>query len=125
MIIYAQINGGGKNLDQQTVKQAIKNFGALIERSKDKQAYSDFKEGVNEGLEIAKDAFEDNADKFYLSDLDENMARKVEKLQDKYNSLIDMVEITKKPGYSKDHLDGIYKGFEISKELFGEFIEEL
>lgn len=67
----------------------------MIENSKDKHAYSDFKEGVNKGLEIAKDAFKDNADKFCLSDLQENPAIKTEKLQDKYNSFINTVEVIK------------------------------
>ena len=35
--------------------------------NKDHQAYSDFKEGVNKGLDIAKYTFEENAEKFSLS----------------------------------------------------------
>ncbi len=37
------------------------------ERNKDRQPYSGLKEGINKGLEIAKDAFEENAEKFVYS----------------------------------------------------------
>ncbi len=96
----------------------------MIERNKDHRAYSDFKEGINEGLEIAKDTFEEHVEKFDLSDLEENKTIKVQNLQDKYNSLIDTLKITKKPNYSEEQLEGIYKGVEKSKVLFGEFIKE-
>ena len=55
-------------MNKQQVKNAVRRFSDLIERNKDLQAYSDFKEGMNEGLEIAKDTFEENAEKFVLSD---------------------------------------------------------
>ncbi|MGB9928588.1 MAG: hypothetical protein ACPK85_09310 [Methanosarcina sp.] len=36
----------------------------MIEKNRDLNAYSDFKEGVNRGLDIAKGIFEDNVEKF-------------------------------------------------------------
>jgi hypothetical protein len=75
-------------------------------------------------LDIAKSAFEDNAGHFYLSDLDKDEHIKIEILKDKYNSLIDAVEVIKKPKYSDEHLEGIQEGLEKSKVLFGEFIKE-
>jgi hypothetical protein len=105
------------------VKNAVRKFSDLIERNKDFRAYSDFKEGINEGLEMAKDAFEENAEKFNLSGSDEGDS-KIQSLQNRFNLLIDTIEITKKPNYSEDQLDGVYKGLERSKELFGYFIKE-
>ena len=35
------------------MKDLIRKFNVCIERNKDYQAYSDFKEGVNKGLDIA------------------------------------------------------------------------
>lgn len=114
----------GQNLDKQTIKHAIRKFSHLIERNKEHRAYSDFKDGINKGLDIAKYTFEEHVEKFDLSESDDNQAIKERNLQDKYNSLIDTLEITKKPNYSKEHLEGIYKGVEKSKALFGEFIKE-
>ena len=51
--------------------------------------------------------------------------RKREGLQDKYNSLIDALEIKKKPNHSEEQLEGICEGIEKSKVLFGDFIKEL
>ena len=95
----------------------------MIARSKDSRAYSDFKDGVNEGLDLARFVFDDNADKFSLSDLDEDRDAEIEELQDRYNSLIDRIEIKKKPKYSEEELEGIHEGLEESKALFGEFIK--
>jgi len=106
------------------IKNAVRKFSDLIERNKDFRAYSDFKEGINEGLEIAKDAFEENAEKFNLSDSVEARDSKIQSLQNRFNLLIDSIEITKKPNYSEDQLEGVYKGLERSKELFGDFIKE-
>lgn len=111
-------------MNAQKVKNAVRRFSELIERNKDYRAYSDFKEGINEGLEIAKDTFEENVEKFDLSDSNEDRAVKIQSLQDRFNLLIDTIGIIKKPNYSKEQLDGIYEGFERSKELFGEFIKE-
>jgi hypothetical protein len=111
-------------LNRQQVENAVTRFSDLIDRNKDPQAYSDFKEGINEGLEIAKDTFDENAEKFALSNSDYDRAAQIKSLQDRFNSLIDMLTIIKKPKYSQDSLDGIYKGLERSKELFRDFIEE-
>ncbi|MHB8103500.1 MAG: hypothetical protein ACYDEF_15345 [Methanosarcina sp.] len=111
-------------MNKQQVKNAVRRFSDLIERNKDLQAYSDFKEGMNEGLEIAKDTFEENAEKFVLSDSEEDRVTKIKSLQDSFDLLIDRLVIKKKPKYSQDSLDGINKGLERSKELFRDFIEE-
>jgi hypothetical protein len=116
---------GGQNLDKQTVKYAIRRFSNLIERNKEHRAYSDFKEGINKGLDIAKFTFEDHVEKFDLSSLEDNQTIKIRDLQNEFNSLIDTLDIRKKPNCSEEHLEGIYKGFEKSKLLFEEFIKEL
>lgn len=92
--------------------------------NKDPRAYSDFKEGVNKGLDIAKYTFAENAEKLPLSDSYEDRAVIIKRLQDGFNQLLDRIVLTKKPNCSEDHLDGIFNGFEISKELFREFIKE-
>jgi len=112
-------------MDNQQVKNAVRKFSILIERNKDHRAYSDFKEGMNQGLEMAKDTFDENAEKFFLSDSDEDRATKIKSLQDKFDLLIDTLDIVKKPKYTQDSLDGINKGLERSKELFRDFIEDL
>jgi hypothetical protein len=108
----------------QQVEDAITRFSDLIDRSKDQQAYSDYKEVINEGLEIAKDTFDENAEKFVLSDSDEDRVIKVKSLQNRFDLLIDTLVVRKKPKYSQDSLDGINEGLERSKELFRNFIEE-
>lgn len=110
-------------MDQQANKYIARKFNDLIARSKDSQAYSDFKEGVNEGLDLARYIFDDNADKFNLSDIDEDRDTEIKELQDRYNSLIDRIEIKKKPKHSEEELEGIREGLEESKALFGEFIK--
>lgn len=111
-------------MNKQQVEDAVTKFSNLIERNKDHQAYSDYKEGINEGLEIAKDAFDENAEKFVLLDSDYDRAILIKGLQDRFNLLIDTLLVYKKPRYSQDSLDGIYKGMEKSKDLFKDFIEE-
>jgi hypothetical protein len=111
-------------LDQRKVKKTIRKFSDLIERNKDTRAYSDYKEGINEGLEMAKDTFEENVDKFLSPVSDEDPAVKVRSLQDRFNLIIDSIVVKEKPNYTQDHLDGIYEGFEKSKKLFGECINE-
>lgn len=106
------------------VKKAIRKFSDLIERNKDEQAFSDFKEGINEGLELAKDTFEENAEKFISADLEEDRTIKIENLQDKFNSIIDTIVVKNKPNYTDEHLEGIYSGLEKSKELFNICINE-
>ncbi|AKB29558.1 hypothetical protein MSSIT_2839 [Methanosarcina siciliae T4/M] len=111
-------------MDQQKINKTIRRFSDLIERNKDGRAYSDYKEGINEGLEIAKDAFEENAEKFTPSSPEEDPAAKIRSLQDRFNLIIDTIEVHKKPNYSQDRLEGIYEGFKMSKELFGECVTE-
>jgi hypothetical protein len=113
----------GEDLNKEQVKSAIRIFSDLIERNKDHRAYSDFKEGINEGLEIAKDAFDENAEKF-ISDLDEDRTTRIKNLQDRFDLLIDTLVIRRKPRYSQDSLDGIYNGLEKSKEIFKYFLED-
>ncbi|WP_269850242.1 hypothetical protein [Methanosarcina horonobensis] len=48
----------------------------------------------------------------------------IESHQNRFNLIIDSIVVKEKPNYSRDYLDGIYEGFERSKELFGEFIKE-
>ncbi len=55
---------------------------------------------------------------------DYDRATEIKSLQDRFNLLIDTLNIRKKPKYSQDSLDGIYEGLERSKELFRDFIEE-
>jgi len=110
-------------LDQQKIKKTVRRFSALIERNKDDQAYSDYKEGINEGPEMAKDTFEENAEKFISSSLGEDPIAKIQNLQDRFNLIIDAIAVHKKPHYSQDHLEGIYEGFKKSKELFGECVK--
>lgn len=111
-------------MNKQQIENAVTRFSYLIDRNKDREAYSDFKEGMNEGLEIAKDTFDENAEKFVLSDSDYDRATRIKSLQDKFNLLIDTLTIRKKPKYSQDSLDGINEGLERSKELFRDFIDE-
>jgi hypothetical protein len=92
--------------------------------NKDYQAYSDFKEGMNKGLDIARYTFEENVEKFSLSSLDEDQAVKVKDLQEDFNKLLDGIILPKRPNCSEERLDGIYSGFEKSKKIFGEFIKE-
>lgn len=102
----------------------VKIFDNFLEMNRDHQAYSDFKEGVNKGLDIARYTFEENAEKFSLPDPDENRTVKVKSLQEDFNQLLDGINLTKKPNRSEERLDGIYSGFERSKKIFGEFIQE-
>lgn len=111
-------------MDQQKTDKIVRRFCELIEKSKDGQAYSDFKEGINKGLQIAKNIFNENAEKFVSHNLDEGHIIEAQSLQDRFNLIIDSIIVKKKPNYSQDHLEGIYAGFERSKELFGEFIKE-
>jgi hypothetical protein len=111
-------------LNELKIKKTVRKFSDLIEKNKDRRAYSDFKEGVNEGLEIAKDTFEENVEQFLSSDLGEDRDTKIKDLQDRFNLLIDTIVVTRKPNYSNDQFEGIYEGFEKSKRLFGECINE-
>jgi hypothetical protein len=112
-------------LRNKQVEDAVTRFSDLIDRNKDQQAYSDFKEGFNEGLEIGKDTFDENAEQFILSNSDADRATKIKSLQDMFDLLIDKLVIRKKPKYSQDSLDGINTGLQRSKELFKYFTEKL
>lgn len=111
-------------MDQHKTAKTVRRFCDLLEKSKDGQAYSDFKEGINKGLQIAKNTFNENAEKFVSSDSDGDQVSEAQSLQDKFNLIIDSIVVKEKPNHSQDHLEGIYAGFERSKELFGEFIKE-
>lgn len=111
-------------MNELKIKKTVRKFSDLIEKNKDRRAYSDFKEGVNEGLEIAKDTFEENVEQFILSDPGEDRDTKIKDLQDRFNLLIDTIVVRRKPNYSNDQFEGIYEGFEKSKKLFSECINE-
>lgn len=125
IIFFIKKEVEGLSVGQQKINNVVRRFSYLIEKNKDGQAYSDFKEGINEGLEIAKDTFEENVEKFDFSCSDGDREARIQRLQNLFNLFIDTIEITKKPNYSRDQLEGIYKGFEKSKKLFNEFIKEL
>lgn len=108
--------------EQRKTEDAVRLFSELIERNKDRQPYSDYKEGVNQGLEIAKDAFEENAEKLIYSNSNEDRDAKIKSLQDRFDLLLDTIVI-EKPRYTRGHLEGIDRGFEKSKKLFEEFIK--
>lgn len=109
----------------QKIKDMVKKFNNSIEMNKDHQAYSDFKEGMNKGLDIARYTFEENAEKFSLSDSDEDRDVMAKSLQEGFNQLLDDINFTKSPNRSEERLDGIYSGFERSKTIFGEFVKEV
>lgn len=113
-----------KSLDKQKIETPVRKFNNFIEMHKDYQAYSDFKEGVNKGLDIARYTFEENAEKFSLSYSDEDWEVRLKNIQSDFSQLLDSISLTKKPNCSEDHLDGIRIGFERSKEIFKIFIKE-
>jgi hypothetical protein len=106
------------------MKNLIRKFNDCIERNKDNQAYSDFKEGVNKGLDIAKYTFEDNLEKLSLSDPDEDPVEKIRGLEDNFNQLLDGIALPRKPNCSEQRLDGVHTGFEKSKKIFRQFVTE-
>jgi len=111
-------------LTTQKINDIAKKFSRSIEMNRDRQAYSDFKEGINKGLQIAKNTFNENVEKFVSSGYDEDRIAEAQNLQDRFNLIIDSIVVKEKPNYSRDHLEGIYEGFEISKEIFEEFVKE-
>ena len=115
---------GSETLDKHKMEISVRNFKRVIEKNKDHQAYSDFKEGVNKGLDIAKYTFEENAEKFSLFYTDGDQSGKIKCLQDNFCQILDRIVMAKKPNWSEDHLEGVFTGFEISKEIFGEFVKE-
>ncbi|WP_410507490.1 hypothetical protein RSJ42_11805 [Methanosarcina hadiensis] len=108
----------------QKINSLVRKFSHSIEMNKDRQAYSDFKEGVNKGLDIARYTFEENANKFSLPGPDEDGDVKAKDLQDDFSQLLDEIVLTKKPNCSEERLDGIYTGFERSKKIFKDFLQE-
>lgn len=54
-------------------------FNKLIEKNKDRQPYSDYKSKINQGLEIAKDAFDENAEKFVHSNLNNSKEDRIQR----------------------------------------------
>jgi hypothetical protein len=102
---------------------SVRKFNRYIDMNKDHQAYSDFKEGVNKGLDIVKYTFEENAEKL-LPIPDEDQDVRVKNLQDDFCQLLDGIVLPKKPNWSEDHLDGVYNGFERSKKIYLEFIKD-
>jgi hypothetical protein len=111
-------------LDTQTIKSLVRKFNACIEINKDYQAYSDFKEGVNKGLDIAKYSFEENLEKLSLSGPDGDQAEKVRSLESDFIQFLDGFALSKKPNCSEERLGGLQTGFEKSKKIFREFIQE-
>jgi hypothetical protein len=112
-----------ESLAAQKIKNLVRKFNSSIEMNRDYQAYSDFKEGVNKGLDIARYTFEENAEKF-LPYSDEDWSVRIGNLQDEFNQLLDGIILPKKPNCSEERLDGVYSGFERSKKIFGELIKE-
>ena len=111
------------SITKQT-KHITKKFNSLIEKNRDLNAYSDFKEGVNRGLDIAKGIFEDNVEKFDILHSNEERDTKINNLQNNFDLLIDNINFSKKPNCSDEKLEGIYHGFERSKQIFGEFVKD-
>jgi hypothetical protein len=111
-------------LDSQKMKNLVRKFNTCIEMNKDYQAYSDFKEGVNKGLDIAKYAFEENLEKLSLSSSDEDKIERIRLLENDFNMLLDTITLPKTPNCSEELLDGVQTGFEKSKKIFKEFIKE-
>lgn len=111
-------------MDPQKIKNLIRKFNTCIEMDKDYQAYSDFKEGVNKGLDIAKYTFEENLEKLSLFSSDEDQAEKVRGLENDFNQLLDGISLSEKPNFSGERLDGVHIGFERSKKIFRQMINE-
>jgi len=79
---------------EEKTKDAVRIFSRLIERNKDRQAYSDYKERVNQGLEIARDVFEENTKKFAnfnSNNSKEDQNAKIKSLQDRLDLFLDTV----------------------------------
>jgi hypothetical protein len=110
-------------MDMRKSQEIVRKFNALIEINKDHQAFSDFKEGINRGLEIAKGAFNENAQEFDISYSGDDEHLRIRELQNNFNSLIDKITLSKMPNCSDDRLEGIYTGFEKSKQIFGELVK--
>lgn len=131
---YRVLKTGCEILNKHKVETSVKKFNKFVEQNKDQQAYSDYKEGVNKGLDIAKYTFEENAEKFCIFEenaekfcileRDGDQAVKINCLHDNFCQLIDRIVMAKKPNWSEDHFEGLCTGFEKSKEIFRKFITE-
>ena len=106
------------------IETSVRKFNKFIEQNKGRRAYSDFKEGVNKGLDIARFTFEENAEKFCILDKDGDQTLMRNCLHDNFCQLLDRIPMEKKPNWSEDHFEGVHTGFERSKEIFREFITE-
>ncbi|RXA16711.1 hypothetical protein EQO05_13595 [Methanosarcina sp. MSH10X1] len=106
------------------MKTLVRKFNICIEMNKDYQAYSDFKEGVNKGLDLAKCSFEENLEKLSLSFPDDDQVEGVRILENDFNQFLDGITLSKTPNCSEERLDGVHTGFERSKKIFKEFIKE-
>ena len=115
---------GSETLDKLKMENSIRKFNKFIEQNKDHQAYSDYKEGVNKGLDIAKNTFEENVEKFCILDVHKNQTVTADCLHANFCQLLDRNVMVKKPNWSADHFEGLYTGCERSKEIFREFITE-
>ena len=115
---------GEITLAADKVRKVVRKFSNLIENNKHRRPFSDYKEGINEGLELAKDTFEENVNKFMTYDSEDARDIKIQNLQDTFNSIIDTIDVREKPNYSRDQLEGIHKGLEKSKELFEQCLKE-
>lgn len=111
-------------MDKQKSQEIVRKFNALIERNKDHQAFSDFKEGINRGLEIAKGAFNENAQEFDISYSGQEQRLRISELQNNFNLLIDEITLSKMPNCPDDRFEGIYTGFGKSKQIFEELVKE-
>lgn len=111
-------------MDSQKMKLLVRRFNTYIDMNKDYQAYSDFKEGVNKGLDIAKCSFEENLEKLSLSYSEENQAERIRLLENGFIKFLDCISLPKTPNCSDERLDGVHTGFEKSKKIFKEFIKE-
>lgn len=111
-------------LDTQKMKTLVRKFNTYIEMNKDYQAYSDFKEGVNKGLDIAKYTFEENLEKLSLPGPGEDQAERIRGMENNFVQLLDGIALSKKPNCSEERLDGVHTGFEKSKKIFREFVKE-
>ncbi|MGE5458175.1 MAG: hypothetical protein ACM3RX_07460 [Methanococcaceae archaeon] len=111
-------------MDTQKIKNLVRKFNNSIDMNKDYQAYSDFKEGVNRGMDIARYVFQENAENFSLSRSDEDPAVRIKSLEEDFNQHLDRIILPKKPNCSEKHLDGVRSGFERSKVIFRDFIKE-
>jgi hypothetical protein len=56
--------------------------------------------------------------------LDEDQDERVRGLEDNFNQLLDGISLSQKPNCSEERLDGVHTGFERSKKIFKELLNE-